>query len=314
MNILITGITGFSGYYLYNKLCEENNEIWGIYKRVSNEHFKNAHMIECDITDYNLLCKIVEDIKPDCIYHLAAFVHVGRTDLGVEEMFHTNVIGTVNLLRAVQNIVQTARILITGSAEEYGMVKQEEMPIKECCGLNPRNLYGLSKKLQEDTGMYYYRLYDLDIVFTRTFHYFGPYQPLNFVFADFASQIIDIENSSSDYIDVGNLSAERDFTDIRDVVGAYKLIMEKGRKGEVYNVCSNSLISINEILKKYLKYAKKEIRINIDENKLRPLDVPRFIGDNHKLKSIGWETKLNIDGTIKEILDCWRKNKLGVNK
>lgn len=315
MKILITGITGFAGYYLYNTLCTQDNEIWGIYNKTNPlEKYKNVHLVKCDITDYELTKGVINDIKPDCIYHLAAFVYVGCAEIKTEEMFNTNVIGTINLLKAVQEIVSKSRILITGSAEEYGIVEQNKMPIKEEYELRPQNLYGLSKKYQEEAGKYYNRIYGLDVVFTRTFHYFGPYQPIKYVFADFASQIVDIENSDIDCMNVGNLKAERDFTDIRDVVSAYELIMDKGQGGEVYNVCSNSAITIDEILKKYLKNSKKTIRVNIDKNKLRPLDVPKFVGNNDKLKSIGWTMNYNMDETVKEILNCRRENKAGVNK
>lgn len=310
MKILIVGITGFAGFHLYNKLAEENDEIWGIARTISySPHFKKAKIIECDITDESSVDEVLEKCKPDYIYHLAAFVYIGRTQPNTEMLFNTNVIGTLNLLRSVQKIVPNSKILITGSAEEYGAVGQEKLPIKEDYRLNPQNLYGLSKKFQEEVGTYYHKLHNLDIVFTRSFHYFGPYQPLNFVFADFASQIVDIEDSDKDYITVGNLKAQRDFTDIRDVVAAYKLIMEKGKAGEVYNVCSGSAISIEEILKKFLGYAKKNIEIKVEKNKLRPVDVPIFIGDNQKLKSIGWKNEFSLDNSIKDVLEYWREKK-----
>lgn len=168
--------------------------------------------------------------------------------------------------------------------------------------------YGLSKKIQEEVSRYY-RIYNINRVFTRTFHYCGPKQPKSFVFSDFASQIVKIENSNIDYIKVGNLKAKRDFTDIRDVVRAYYMIMEKGITEEVYNICSGMAISIESILNKFLSHSKKKINVIIDKEKLRPLDVPIFVGDNIKLKKLGWVQKYTIDNSIKDILKYWRRVK-----
>ncbi|MCB4790648.1 MAG: GDP-mannose 4,6-dehydratase [Elusimicrobia bacterium] len=308
--ILITGISGFAGFHLYNLLSDENYKIAGIDNAIKNrEHYKKADLFECDINDSEELNRVLKDIKPDQIYHLAAFVHVGRTEVDPVKLFKINVDGTTNLLKVINEIIPEARVLITGSAEEYGIVDKERMPILENYELNPKNLYGLSKKFQEEVGMHFQKVFGMDIIFTRTFHYFGPYQPLNFVFSDFASQIIDIEDSSLNYIKVGNLKAERDFTDIRDVVSAYKLLMEKGKTGEVYNVCSNVTISIDDILKRMLAYSNKKIDIIVDENKLRPLDVPRYLGNNNKLIVLGWERKNTFENSIRDVVDYWRKVK-----
>lgn len=311
MKTLITGITGFAGWHLYSLLSNDDNyEIFGIHKAGSgSERFNNAKIIECNVMDSDVLEDVIKEIMPDCIYHLAAYVHVGRTEVNPTDLFQTNMIGTLNLLNVVKKYVPKSRIVIAGSAEEYGFVPQEKMPIKESFGFNPQNLYGLSKKFQEEMGVYFNKVYNLDIVFTRSFHYCGPFQPLNFVFSDFASQTIEIEKSGKTYIQVGNLKAARDFTDIRDVVSAYKLIMEKGVSGDVYNVCSGKAIQIEEVLRKFLIHAKRDIEIKIDESKLRPLDVPVFVGDNTKLINLGWRTHFTIDQTIKDILYFWRKQK-----
>ena len=309
MRILITGINGFSGFHLYDILDRKKDEIWGIDKcEKFNNKYDDINIIKCDLTNYSEVEQVIKKIRPHKIYHLAAFVYVGRKDINPDRIFTTNIIGTLNLLRAIQESNIKSRILIVGSAEEYGVIPQEQMPIKEDYSLNPNNLYGVSKKLQEEVGKYYYRIYNynIEILFTRTFHYCGPFQPKGFVFADFASQVVEIENSDINYIKVGNLKAKRDFTDIRDVVNAYKIIMEEGTPGNVYNVCSGELISIEDILKKFLQYAKKYIKIIIDKKKLRPLDVPIFVGDNSKLKSLGWKRKYNIDDSIKDIINSWR--------
>ena len=203
---------------------------------------------------------------------------------------------------------QNCKILISGSAEEYGKVSQKMMPIKETYALNPVSPYGSSKKMQEEMGLLYNRTYGLDIVLTRTFHYSGPHQPLGFVFSDFAHQIVDIKNGKQDYIKVGNLDAKRDFTDIRDVVSAYSALMEKGRGGEVYNVCSSQSVPIKNILDMMVSYSEGNIEIVVDETKLRPSDIPDFVGDNSKLKKdTGWQQQFSIDDTVKDVLDFWTR-------
>ena len=311
MKILITGITGFAGLNLYKNLSSENHEIIG-FDRILNhsEHFNNAHIIKCDINDYGTIAEVLKKFQPDHIYHFAAFVHVGRTEINPTELFETNVAGTVNLFEAVRNTCPDARVLVTGSAEEYGAINHKMMPIREEYSLNPRNLYGLSKKFQEQSAKYYQETYGLDIVFTRTFHYFGPYQPRGFVCADFASQIIEIEQSGKDSINVGNLKAARDFIDIRDAIAAYRYIMDKGKTGEIYNVCSASAVSIESILEKFLSYAAKKIIINVDHEKLRPLDVPVFVGDNKKLTSLGWTQNFTLEESIEDVIIYWRNNKM----
>jgi len=308
MNILITGICGFAGYHLYNLLSEKGNKIYGLDEIMKNEqHYKNARIYQCDINDQMEVYNILKECSPDQIYHLAAYVHVGRVDIESAKLFKVNVAGTITLLDGVRKVVPGAKLLISGSAEEYGIVKQEEMPIKESSRLLPRNLYGLSKKFQEEAGLYYQRTYGLNISFTRTFHYCGPYQPLNFVFSDFGSQVAQIERGDKAIIQVGNLKAERDFTDIRDVVSAYEMIMEKSPSGEVYNVSSGKAVAMEEVLKKMVSYSKRKIVVKIDQDKMRPLDVPIFLGDNSKIRSLGWMQQLGLDDSIKDILNDWRK-------
>ncbi len=305
--ILITGINGFAAYHLYNLLLpDEDISIFGLDKTEINKSFyKDVKFFQCDITHSKDVETVLKEVMPDEIYHLAAFVHVGRTDIDAPGLFKVNVSGTVNLLDKVRELVPNARILITGSAEVYGEVTAGQLPIKEECTMNPRNLYGLSKKFQEETGAYYQKTYGMDILFTRTFHYCGPYQPLGFVFPDFASQVIDLDKKGINTINTGNLKAQRDFTDIRDVVLAYKIIMEKGIAGQAYNVCSGEAIIIEDILKRFISYTDKEVEIFVDKEKLRPLDVPLFVGNNSRLRNLGWLKKFHINKSIKDIYDYW---------
>ncbi len=311
MKVLITGITGLAGYHLYKHLVnDEKYEICGTYNRnkTKADALINAEVFKCDINDIASVKSVIEQCEPEQIFHFSACVTVHNSFNNPVPIFQTNVMGTVNILESIRMANPDCKMLISGSAEEYGKIQQEMMPIKETYALNPVSPYGLSKKMQEEVGLLYNRTYGLDIVLTRTFHYSGPHQPLGFVFPDFAKQIVNIKNGKQDYIKVGNLDAKRDFTDIRDVVSAYSALMEKGRGGEVYNVCSGRSVAIKIILDMMVSYAEDDIEIVVDETKLRPSDVPDFVGDNSKLKKdTGWQQRFYIDDTVRDVLDFWTR-------
>ena len=311
MKVLITGITGLAGYHLYNHLAKDKKyEICGTYNRNKKnaDALIDAEIFKCDINDIASVKSVLEQCEPEQIFHFGAYVTVHNSFNNPAPIFQTNVMGTVNVLESIRMADLDCKMLITGSAEEYGKIPQEMMPIKETYALNPVSPYGLSKKLQEEVGLLYNRTYGLDVVLTRTFHYSGPYQPLGFVFSDFAKQIVDIKNGTQDYIKVGNLDAKRDFTDIRDVVSAYSALMEKGRTGEVYNVCSGRSVAIKGILDMMVSYSESNIEIVVDETKLRPSDIPNFVGDNSKLKKdTGWQQIFYIEDTVRDVLDFWTR-------
>jgi len=312
MKVLITGITGFAGQHLYNLLREDDNIV--IYGGVRHSSkFKSllslcneAKLLEFDIEDIHSVRRVIEEVHPQIIFHFAGYVSVGNSFNSPIAAFKTNAIGTLNLLEVTRDIVPGAKILIPGSAEEYGEIPQNKMPIKENYPLNPVNPYAISKKFQEEVGLCYFRTYGLNIYLTRTFHYTGPGQPLGFVCSDFAKQVVDIEMGKINSIKVGNLKAKRDFTDIRDVIDAYWKIVDKGKAGEIYNVCSGKSIEIKRILNKLIKFSKKKVLVKVDKNKLRLSDVPDFVGDNKKLKSIGWAPKYTIDDSLNALLQEWR--------
>ena len=270
------------------------------------DNFTKSSLLECDVNDVYSVEKVLSEVRPDVIFHFASYVSVYDSFKNPLPAFQTNMIGTANLLEAVKKIVPNAKILIPGSAEEYGKVSEDKMPIKRDYPLNPINPYGISKKVQEEIGLYYFQTYGLNIYFTRTFHYTGPGQPLGFVCSDLAKQVADAENGKIKSIKVGNLKAKRDFTDIRDIVAAYWKVINKGQVGEVYNVCSGKSVSIKEILNKLIKLSKKDLSVEVDTNKLRPSDVPDFIGDNTKLKNVGWRPKYSISDSLNALLEGWR--------
>ncbi len=314
MRILITGVTGFAGTHLANLLAEDSHDLdlYGTYRHSGRDSLleisREVELIECDVNYFQSVERVLESVLPDIIFHFAAYVSVAKSFEHPALIFQTNAIGTINLLEAVRKVCKGAKILIPGSAEVYGKVKLADMPIKETQALKPQNPYGLSKAMQEMLGLYYFNAFGLNIYLTRTFHYTGPGQPPGFVCSDFARQIADIERGKQDSIlRVGNLGAKRDFLDIRDVVKAYWEIVEKGSPGADYNVCQGKSMSIKEILDTLLQMSPCDIPVKIDKEKLRPVDVPDFVGDNSKLKrDTSWVPQIDMAETLRDVLNFWR--------
>lgn len=314
MRVLITGITGFAGSHLADYcLARGDVELYGILRwrsRTENiEHIReNISLIECDLRDATSTRDVIEDIKPDYIFHLAAQSFVPTSWKAPAESLVTNVIGQLNIFEAVRKINLDCRIQLACSSEEYGFVNESELPIKEENPLRPLSPYGVSKVGQDLLGYQYYMSYKMDIVRTRGFNHTGPRRAPVFVCSDFAKQIADIEKGRREPVMyVGNLDAKRDFTDVRDMVRAYFLALEKGKGGQVYNICSERSWSIKEVLDLLLGMTDAKISIRKDEARMRPSDVPVLQGDCSRFrKDTGWEPTIPFEQTLKDILDFWR--------
>ena len=306
MKALITGVDGFVGKYLSEYLLKQKYEVYGttISEKYKNEKIKIYKMNLLDEKEVN---KVIKMIKPDKIFHLAGQSAVGLSWEKPVLTVNINVNGTLNLLEAVRNYSKDSKILIVGSSDQYGPIKPEECPIKESKIQNPQSPYGVSKKAQEEMCKLYVNAYHTNIIMVRAFNHIGAGQSTNFVVADFASKIAQIEKGSEPVLKVGNLESFRDFTDVRDIVRGYSLLLEKGKLGEIYNIGSGKEVKVSEILKKLVSMSKKEIKIEIDPNKFRPVDVPLVVCDNSKIKKdTGWETEFLINDTLEEVLEYWR--------
>ena len=311
--ILILGITGFAGRHLYTNLKGNGSvELYGTFCRSLETEDSlffgpDVKLLHCDITKYSSISDVLTHVQPEQIYFLSAFVTVAKSNQSTSDIYKTNITGATNFYEAVKNACPSAKILAVGSAEQYGIVNSSMLPIKEDTPLMPVNSYGLSKSLAEQIGLYYNRTFNTDVRFARTFHYSGPMQPPTFVISDFAHQICGIENGKSDHIMTGNLEAKRDFTDIRDVVRAYVLLMQFGDPGKIYNVCSGVAVKMQTILDKMIALSSAMVVTRTDQKKFRPLDVPEFKGDNHLLISAtGWSPEYKINQTIEDVLNYWR--------
>jgi len=315
MKVLITGITGFVGSHLTEYLLKlENIEIYGIVRwrsQVDNiEHIKDKiKLYECDIRDMVSVEKTIFTIKPDKIFHLAAQSFVPTSWNAPAETLTTNVIGELNIFESVRNSKLNPVIHIACSSEEYGMVYENEIPIKETNPLRPLSPYAVSKVAQDLLGYQYYMSYKLNIIRTRGFNHTGPRRGEVFVTSNFAKQIAEIEkNKREPVIYVGNLDAKRDFTDVRDMVRAYWLSTEKCQPGEVYNICSGKAYPIREVLDILLSYSKVKITVKQDPSRIRPSDVPVLVGDNTKFSSVtGWKPEIPFEKTLKDLLNYWRE-------
>ena len=306
--ILLVGGRGFVGCILAEMLKTNGKQVY-ITKTVNENILANYPCYNMDLLNISEIEHVINEIRPDEIYHLAAQSSVALSWKNPTMTIDVNVKGVVNLLETIRSIDIKPRILIVGSGEEYGYIKPEECPINENNLPRPGNIYAATKVAQNMISTIYANAYDMDIVLTRSFNHIGPGQSPTFVVSDFCKQVAEIEAGIREpIIYVGNLSVKRDFSDVRDVCRAYMMLMEKGISGETYNVGSGCSISINEILNKILSYSSKKIKIEVDSNKLRPVDILNIEADIGKIvNDIGWNTEISIDDTIKCTLNYWRQ-------
>jgi GDP-4-dehydro-6-deoxy-D-mannose reductase len=314
MRALITGITGFAGSHLAEYLLEKDFEVFGSVRwrsKMENiEHIKDRlKLIEMDVRDSYSVERALKESEPDFIFHLAAQSFVHASWHAPQETLTTNIVGTVNLLEAARRFGGNARIQLAGSSEEYGLVYPEETPIKETNPLRPLSPYGVSKVAEDRLGFQYFKSYGLPVIVTRAFNHEGPRRGDVFVTSTFSKQIAEIEKGlKKPVLHVGNLEAKRDFTDVRDMVKAYHLALEKCRAGEVYNICGGKAIPMSEIIEMLTEMTSvKNITISQDPARMRPSDVPILEGDCSKFKKeTGWEPVIPFRKTMEDLLNYWR--------
>ncbi len=315
MRILITGITGFAGSHLAEYALERGGvEVYGTARwrsRMDNiEHIEDRlHLLDCDLRDNVAVKKALEEVRPHYIFHLAAQSFVPTSWKAPAETLTTNILSELNLLESIRDLGLDTRMQIAGSSEEYGLVFEHEAPIKEENPLRPLSPYAVSKVAQDYLAYQYNRSYGLYTVRTRAFNHTGPRRGQVFVTSDFTRQVALVEKGKKEaVIEVGNLEARRDFSDVRDIVRGYWLSLEKGEAGEVYNMGSGRAISIQALLDLILSMSDVRIEVRQMEERMRPSDVELLLCDYGKFnRATGWEPEIPLEKTIADLLDYWRE-------
>lgn len=311
--ILITGGTGFVGSHLIELLIEQ--QFTNIHTTSYSDNFgfvgdlidhNNIHKV--DLTSQDQTSQLIEQLQPKYVFHLAALAVVGGSFDNAKNTIMNNIGLQLNLLEAIRLHAPQARVLIIGSGMEYDLINYPTDKVDELHPLGPTSPYGVSKVAQDLMALSYHYSYKLDIVRARPFNHIGERQTPDFAIASFAQQIALIENGQQSEIKVGNLEAIRDFTDVKDMVKAYLLLIEKGQAGQVYNIGSGKGIMIKDILNNLISLSGSQITVTTDPDRIRPLDIKTAVTDNDKVTQLGWLPEIKINQTLERILNYWRKN------
>jgi GDP-4-dehydro-6-deoxy-D-mannose reductase len=314
MRILITGASGFVGGHLVELLRAEQPKarLYGLVKphgAARGEEPAGLRVLEADLDDPGAVAVAVSTSLPDCVIHLAGQSSVQHSWTDPGSTLRTNLLGLVHVLDAVRAHELSPRVLVVGSADEYGLVEPADLPLREDRPLRPRSPYAVSKAAQSLLALEYASGHGaLPVICTRTFPHTGPRRGEGFAESSFARQLAEIEaGRRAAVLHVGNLEAVRDFCDVRDVVRAYWALVERGTPGEVYNVCSGHGIRLRDLLQLLVELSGLRVEVRVDPDRLRPLDIPTLVGDPAKLQSAtGWAPRYPLERTLGDLLQYWR--------
>lgn len=310
---LITGIAGFAGSWLSEELLNEGFEVAG--SMLPTDSRENLHTIEkslsleyADILDSSQCRKLVATFEPDYIFHLAAIASVGRSFEMEQITFRVNFEGTLNMLDAARQDAKLRKFVFVGSADAYGVFTPKTKTLAEQQCFNPISPYGIAKAAAEYAARYYHRAHGLPVAVARSFNHSGPRQIDNFAIPSFAKQIAMIEAGMQPaIIQVGDLSTRRDFSDVRDIVRGYRLLAEKGKPGEAYQLCSGKAVSVQKVLDTLLSLSSTKIRVHVDKSRLRKADIPILRGSHQKAtRELGWEPIIPLKATLQDTVAYWR--------
>lgn len=310
--VLITGGTGFVGSHLIEYLTqlpglEVHTTSYGDIPTYLEGSIDASHIHTVDLTDRSATITVLKTVKPDVIVHLAAFAAVGSSYEQAARVLQNNIILQQQFLSSAAEVTPTARILAVSSAEVYGISEPAELPINELHPLRPINPYAVSKVAQDLLAYSYTISHKLDIVRVRPFNHIGERQTTAFAIPSFASQIVAIERGEQQSLRVGNLDAQRDITDVKDMVRAYWLLVEQGRSSEVYNVGTGRSVSMQNVVEQLQHMAKVKITVVSDPERQRPADIPIMTADSSKIASLGWQPTIELETSLERILDWWRQ-------
>ena len=290
MRALITGVGGFVGGHLARHLAENGDEVVGFDR-------------DCDVTDVAAVTDRVADAAPDAVYHLAARTHVGESWLDPEGTERVNVQGTAALLRAARSAAPAARILIVSSADVYGVVDESELPLTETHPPAPVSPYARSKWEAERVALAAMHTYGQLVIVVRPFNHVGPGQATTFFVPALVERLVRAAAAGEDEVAVGNLTARRDFTDVRDVVVAYRRLVTDGHVGEVYHVASGHDVALSDLATRLVAELAPGARLVADPQLMRPVDVPVLCGSFAKLRgATGWTPSIDLDASLRDVI------------
>jgi GDP-4-dehydro-6-deoxy-D-mannose reductase len=315
---LVTGASGFVGPHLCAALAAGGHDVWttdrsplspspagGVHRPT---RLAAARHTRCDLGDADAVLRLVESVQPEWVFHLASHSSVAHSFEHPQEVLVGNLGSTCNVLEAVRTRAPAAKVLVVGSAEQYGMVPENEQPIREAQPFRPASPYAVSKVAQEYLALQYAAAWGLAILVVRSFNHSGPGQSDRFVLPAFARQIAACEYGLQEpVLRVGNLDVWRDFLDVRDVVRAYLLLLERGEPGAAYNVCRGEAFRIHDLLDGLLARAQVALRVETDPARWRPADLRMLRGDPGRLRTgTGWQPELAMETTLGDLLEDWR--------
>jgi len=313
IRVFITGASGFVGRHLIHALRAEGKTKYDIYGTCFPEKpsLNEKNLFHLNIKSSKNLSKLINDIKPDWVFHLAAVSSVRRSWEKRRETLETNIIGTFNILESLRMFSPKSKMLFVSSSEVYDFNQGDKQKVTEKSPLKISNPYAYSKVAGEKLCEFYAEVEKLDVIIARPFPHTGPGQTEDFVCSDWAKQIAEIESGKKQaIIQVGNLDVISDYCDVRDVVKAYILLLKKGRREEIYNICSGKAISLKKILKTLIEESaiKNNVKIEIDQTKLRKVNTQIRWGSNNKIKKeIGWRPDIPLDQSLYDLLEYWRQ-------
>lgn len=299
MRALVTGGHGFVGRWLSAHLEQEGDEVV-----VTGE--------EVDVTDADAVRHSFEDIRPDAVYHLAGWASVGSSWTDPAGAFRVNANGAVHVLDAARRLDPSPRVLIVSSAEVYGRVQPAQLPLTEETPVSPVSPYAASKVAAEVAARQAFLGYELPVFVVRPFNHIGPGQSPGFVVSDLAKRIVEAERSGATVLEMGNPSPRRDLTDVRDVVRAYRMLVDRGEPGATYNVCSGEDVQVGELARRLIELSGVDLELRTESVELRPVDVPVLRGDAGRLRAAtGWVPEVPLDETLLDVLGSWREASAG---
>ena len=292
MKAFVTGASGFVGHWLVAHLQACGDEVVAP---------------DVEITEAERVQAAIGGAQPDAVYHLAAIANVGESWDDPARTFAVNATGTLNVLEAARALPKLPTVLLVCSAEVYGRVAPGELPLTELSPLRPLSPYAASKVAAEFLGVQAHLGYGLPVVRARAFNHIGPGQAPTFVVSSLARQVAEVELRGGGAVDAGNIDTRRDFTDVRDVVRAYRLLVERGAPGEAYNVCSGESVGVADIAHRLMALAGVDAPLRVDRDRVRAVEVPELRGDPSKLvQATGWSRDRTLDATLRDVLDGWR--------